>query len=297
MLQGDKAATETSPRHGSGWGVVALGCIAALAWSAFFLMVLPHPTGPEIPLPWLRMALGLMLPLFLICLATALAHNLHKLRVEADALRAELDGLRAPPPETAAAPKRETEGAPAATEPGAPYLAQSAEQDSLPLDAAPGPQLSLPDLIRALHFPETPDDKQGFRALSLALKDHRARLVVRAAQDMLTLLSQDGIYVDDLDPTLLPPDAWRRYAGDGRHHATTELSLFAGSPEATRCATRLQENTVFRDTTHHFLRRFDQLLAEQVPGLNDDAITALTATRSARAFLLLGAAAGMFEPG
>ena len=48
--------------------------------------------------------------------------------------------------------------------------------------------LSVPDFIRALQFPENPDDKEGFRALRLALEDRNVAKLIRAAQDVLTLL-------------------------------------------------------------------------------------------------------------
>ena len=38
-----------------------------------------------------------------------------------------------------------------------------------------------------------------------------ARLI-RSAQDVLTLLSQEGIYMDDLRPEMTHPDHWRRFA-------------------------------------------------------------------------------------
>jgi hypothetical protein len=61
------------------------------------------------------------------------------------------------------------------------------------------------DFIRALQFPETPEDKEGFRALRLALEDRTVAKLIRAAQDVLTLLSQEGIYMDDLKPELARP--------------------------------------------------------------------------------------------
>ncbi|RYI18894.1 MAG: hypothetical protein EON48_09565, partial [Acetobacteraceae bacterium] len=74
------------------------------------------------------------------------------------------------------------------------------------------PPLSVVDFIRALQFPETPEDREGFRALRLALEDRTSSKLIRAAQDVLTLLSQDGIYVDDLQPDLCHPELWRRFS-------------------------------------------------------------------------------------
>lgn len=155
--------------------------------------------------------------------------------------------------------------------------------------------LSLPDLIRALHFPETPDDMAGFRALQRALRHHKAGQVVQAAQDMLTLLSQDGLYMDDIDPDSLDPAIWRRIAA-GERQAAPPPAAAADEAAIRTCAERMRGNTVYRDTAQHFLRRFDQMLADMVPEISDEAIEAMAATRSARAFLLVGRAAGVFEP-
>ena len=92
--------------------------------------------------------------------------------------------------------------------------------------AEPGPPLARADLIRALNFPESETDARGFAALRRALSDRTARLLIQASQDVLTLLSQDGIYMDDLQPDPARPDLWRRFAlgergprggGAGRH--------------------------------------------------------------------------------
>ena len=156
--------------------------------------------------------------------------------------------------------------------------------------------LTLPDLIRALHFPETPDDMAGFRALQRALRHHKAGQVVQAAQDMLTLLSQDGLYMDDLEPEVAQAGIWRRIAAGDRQAAAPALAAAADEAAVRACAERMRSNTVYRDTAQHFLRRFDQMLADMVPEISDEAIEALAATRSARAFLLVGRAAGVFEP-
>lgn len=156
--------------------------------------------------------------------------------------------------------------------------------------------LTLPDLIRALHFPETPDDMAGFRALQRALRHHKAGQVVQAAQDMLTLLSQDGLYMDDIEPEVAQAGIWRRIAAGDRQAAAPALAAAADEAAVRACAERMRSNTVYRDTAQHFLRRFDQMLADMVPEISDEAIEALAATRSARAFLLVGRAAGVFEP-
>ncbi len=249
-----------------------------------------------------------LVPLVLIVGATLAALALQDLRAEAAALRQDRDRLRAtltassdaPPaqaerprptaPAPPARPAQSTPPAPAVMPPPRPA------QGALPLDAAAPAPLTLPDLIRALHFPETPDDRAGLRAMQRALRDHKARLVVQAAQDMLTLLSQDGIYTDDLDPDRAPPDLWRRFAAGERRAEVMAVGGIHDPRALDRCRARLRDNTVWRDTAHHFLRRFDQMLSVLMPNLDDAGIAALAETRSARAFMLVGRAADVFGP-
>ena len=47
------------------------------------------------------------------------------------------------------------------------------------------------------------------RALRMALKDRKVAKLVQASQDVLTLLSQEGIYMEDLRPDMARPEIWR----------------------------------------------------------------------------------------
>ena len=73
--------------------------------------------------------------------------------------------------------------------------------------------------IRALNFPETENDTEGFNALRMALKDRSTRRLMQASQDVLTLLSQEGIYMDDLRPDMARPEIWRQFAQGARGRA------------------------------------------------------------------------------
>ncbi|MEV8465665.1 hypothetical protein AB0T83_02575 [Fluviibacterium sp. DFM31] len=279
------SAPGSTSRRARATAIIAIGTGAALVWAALYLLVLPRAGGGL-----LGTALGLVLPLVLICLATVLARALHQARGELETLKAQRAPQQARPEK--APPPRTPDPVPVSVS----AMPRSQPQPALPMDPVPVQPLALPDLIRALHFPETQDDAEGFRALARALKDPQSRQVVQAAQDMLTLLSQDGIYVDDLD--VPQPDAatWQAFAEGARQDAATALAVLQDTPEAEKCRRQLHTNTVYRDTVHHFLRRFDHLITSRLPDLDEPAITALTATRSARAFLLLGAAADMFGP-
>ncbi len=57
----------------------------------------------------------------------------------------------------------------------------------------------------------------------------------------------------------------------------------------------MKQDPHFRDSVHHFLRRFDQMFTRFEPEASDAEISALSDTRTARAFMLLGRVAGTFD--
>jgi hypothetical protein len=57
----------------------------------------------------------------------------------------------------------------------------------------------------------------------------------------------------------------------------------------------MRNDTKFRDATHVFLRDFDLCLIEFEPSAEDADLAALAATRTARAFMLLGRVVGTFD--
>jgi hypothetical protein len=155
--------------------------------------------------------------------------------------------------------------------------------------------LSVADFVRALHFPESPDDKAGFRALRLALEDRKTSRLIRAAQDVLTLLSQEGIYMDDLKPERCRPEIWRRFAAGERGRAIAGLGGVRDRSSLALTAARMREDPVFRDAAHHFLRSFDKTFAEFEANASDAELADLTETRTARAFMLFGRVTGIFD--
>jgi hypothetical protein len=155
--------------------------------------------------------------------------------------------------------------------------------------------LAVADFIRAVDFPQDEDDKEGFRALRLALEDRNVARLIRAAQDVLTLLSQDGIYMDDLTPDPAAPALWRRFAKGERGRGMTPLGGIRDRDSLARASQRLREDPVFRDACHHFLRTFDVTLAAFNENATDDEIAALAESRTARAFMLIGRASGTFD--
>ena len=159
---------------------------------------------------------------------------------------------------------------------------------------AQGAPVDATTLIRALNFPDGPDDVDAIDALRHALKDPAHSKVLRAAQDVVTLMAGQDVYMDDLPPEMARPDVWRRYAAGERGSAVAALGGIHHQPALEIAATMLREDEIFRDTAHHFLRHFDGLTARLVPELDDLQIAVLADSRSSRAFMLLGRVSGVF---
>ncbi|MEM1130524.1 MAG: hypothetical protein AAGH83_08375 [Pseudomonadota bacterium] len=272
---------------------------------------------------WYAITVATLLPMMLILLATYLAAAAIRLRSEAGDLRQELDKMRAEaarrrtgapdaavPAADDAGPEPVSEPQPPAA-PGAAAVPQFASsrnrsgpagegaepQAELDLDPMPVPplQIPVPDLIRALNFPESAEDTEGFRALRLALQDYQTGQLIQAAQDVLTLLSEDGIFMEDLKPDRARPELWRRFARGERGGQIGTVGGIRDRSSLALTATRMREDTVFRDAAHHFLRRFDRLLAHSEAEIDDEMMVLLTDTRTARAFMLVGRVSGMFD--
>ncbi|MEL6621030.1 MAG: hypothetical protein AAFP16_19310, partial [Pseudomonadota bacterium] len=157
------------------------------------------------------------------------------------------------------------------------------------------PPLPTADFIRALNFPETAEDEAGFASLRKAMKDRETAQLVQASQDILTLLSQDGIYMDDLRPDRARPEVWRQFAAGARGRAVAPLGGVRDRSSLALTAGRMKQDPIFRDAAHHFLRRFDQTISVFAERASDADLTDLGDTRTARAFMLLGRVAGTFD--
>ena len=163
-----------------------------------------------------------------------------------------------------------------------------------PAEALDDP-ISIADFIKALNFPDNEHDKEGFRTLRRALKDPSTKKLIRASQDVLTLLSQDGIYMDDLRPDRAKPDLWRRFAKGERGKAVAGLGGIRDRSSLALSAGRMKQDPVFRDAVHHFLRQFDRTLEDFEQNATDEEIALMGETRTARAFMLLGRVTGTFD--
>lgn len=176
--------------------------------------------------------------------------------------------------------------------------ADDVEQPSLAL-GTPASDLvepiSIAEFIRAINFPENESDSEGFRTLRHALSDREIARMVRASQDVLTLLSQDGIYMDDLRPDRPRAETWRRFAKGERGPAVAGLGGIRDRSCLALTSGRMKKDPVFRDAVHHFLRQFDQILTEFEHNATDEELIAMGETRTTRAFMLLGRVTGTFD--
>jgi hypothetical protein len=319
-------------RPGPGLVELAAG-VASLVWLvALGLYVVLRPEGSD-PLGLIVTGLLAVVPLALLWVAVGVARSVRSLRDEAARLQSAVDAMRnafvahnqsaaaglKPSVEKKldeiAAAQRQTESAlatftsrrdPTQTVPSADRKAALVAPRPNPGDEQPGlalgtpaedmrPPLSVADFIRALNFPETPEDKAGFRALRLALEDRSTSKLIRAAQDVLTLLSQDGIYMDDLRPERARPEVWRRFAQGERGRAISALGGVRDRSSLALTAGRMREDTVFRDAAHHFLRQFDRTFQDFERNATDQEVSDLAETRTARAFMLFGRVTGTFD--
>lgn len=315
---GGVAATE--------WVAVALCVVWVLAVGAY---VWQAPAGTE-PLGLVLTLLVVFLPISLIWAAATTLRSVRSLRAEAARLQATVEAMRAAyvssqqgglkpsvekklneiaqsakQTETAVAtftsrrdgalvvPSADRKAAFAAPKPD-----PAAEQPALAL-GTPAEDLRAPlangDFIRALQFPESPDDKEGFRSLRAALEDRNTAKLIRAAQDVLTLLSQEGIYMDDLKPDRARPELWRKFAAGEKGRAISALGGVRDRSSLALTAGRMREDPIFRDAAHHFLRTFDRCFQEFEKGASDAELSELAETRTARAFMLFGRVTGTFD--
>ena len=298
-------------------------CAGWLVAAGLFFWALPSAevvAGQPDVLRWVLVLIAVFMPVGLVWVAAAATRQARIMRAEAFRLQTALDDLRqmhlaqaatqrraepaeatfktsAKPPEvegTGFTSRREVSRL--ITPRAAPQV--PSDQPTLAFDPSPeeeAPPLARPDLIKALNFPDDEHDKAGFAALRRALRDRTARRLVQASQDLLTLMSQDGIYTDDLRPDPVPADLWRRFAKGERGKEMDRLGAIRDRDALAVTAARMREDTIFRDTVHHFLRRFDEMLVTFEDQATDTDLLALSETRTARAFMLLARTSGTFD--
>lgn len=179
-----------------------------------------------------------------------------------------------------------------------PAVTPNDEQTALPLESpaflAPD-ALRWEDLLRALNFPENGEDKAGFEALRKVLPNRAVALLLQAAEDVLSMLAQEGVYMDDLRPQESDPDAWAAFVAGTRGAEVSSVGAVHDEAAIALTKGRMKGDTVFRDATLHFLRQFDGFLQEFTTMSESDDILNLADTRTGRAFMLMARASGTFD--
>ncbi|KAB7614768.1 hypothetical protein F9L33_09110 [Amylibacter sp. SFDW26] len=155
--------------------------------------------------------------------------------------------------------------------------------------------ITIRELIKALNFPDNEHDVDGFQALRRAKGDHTTSKLISEAQNVLTMLSQDGIYVDDLRVEKPAASAWRSFAKGIRGKDVAALGMVRDRTALTLANTRLKHDIEFRETVHTFLTQFDAVLREFEKTAENTELTEMGKTRSALAFMLLGRVSGAFN--
>lgn len=175
---------------------------------------------------------------------------------------------------------------------------RSVDQPDLPLAtvAKSGDEpLTVEEFLKALNFPEDAQDQEGFRVLKRALDDRQIGGLLNTAKDILTLLAEDGIYMDDLEPDLPPARAWRAFVGGVRGPQIAALGGIRDKSALSLVRARVKNDVVFRDKTHDFLRNFDRVLMTFEKSAEDSELSHLGRTRTARLFMVLGRVSGTFD--
>lgn len=313
--------------------VLSLVWVATVAGFWFFLGISEGPGPAFNPMTFVMTLVSILLPIGLIWVASAVAKTASVMRTEAQRLQTSIDAMRhayvtqqqhagqiiKPSLEKQlgdiAASQKQTESAiatfasrrdaghvakpstskAALAKPSAPH---SLEQPSLAL-GTPAEDLrepiSIAEFIRAMNFPENEDDAEGFRTLRRALEERNIAKMIRSSQDVLTLLSQDGIYMDDLRPHRPAAIVWRRFAKGTRGKSVDSIGGIRDRSCLALATGRMKKDPVFRDAVHHFLRQFDRVLTEFESNASDHELMEMGETRTARAFMLLGRATGTFD--
>ena len=173
----------------------------------------------------------------------------------------------------------------------------ASDQESLPfeMEQLASETIDWKDIIRALNFPEDEGDREGFSAIKKVLPNRHVALLLQASEDVLSMLAQEGIYMDDLSTDVANPDLWHRFARGVRGDEVAEMGTIVDQAALALARGRTRSDNVFKDASLHFMRQFDRFLQEFLPQATDSEIKDLAETRTGRAFQLLARVSGAFD--
>jgi len=118
--------------------------------------------------------------------------------------------------------------------------------------------------------------------------------LLQSAEDVLSVMAQEGIFMDDLGTPPSDPDLWRRFAQGERGTAICDIGTVDDQAAIALVRGRMRTDEQFKAKTLELLRAFDRVLTELGPQATDRELTDLAGTRSGLAFLLLARVNGAF---
>lgn len=173
------------------------------------------------------------------------------------------------------------------------------DQGALPFDApepaAKNTDVDWSELVRALNFPHDEQDEAGFAAIKRFLPHRLISQLLQASEDVLSMLAQEGIYMDDLHANAANPDLWRDFAHGARGVSVAGMATLDDQAAFALAKGRMRTDQVFRDAAMHFVRLFDQMLETYVDEATDRDLEALAGSRTGLAFTLLATLSGSFD--
>ena len=108
-------------------------------------------------------------------------------------------------------------------------------------------------------------------------------------------VSREGEQKDSYTPGMELTGKYVVFAEGARGGAVSGLGGIRDRSSLALTAGRMREDPVFRVAAHHFLRTFDKTFAEFEKNASDAELIALADSRTARAFMLFGRVAGVFD--
>ncbi len=188
---------------------------------------------------------------------------------------------------------KKTNSAPSLSDRDQPALPFSTEGEIAPTNAV---EISWANVVRALDFPRDEKDEDGFAVLRQVVADHDFASLLQAAEDTLSLLSEEGLFMEDLSPNHAPLSVWKSYANGARGSAVAALGGIDDEVALALARSKMRTDPVFRDTSMHFLRRFDRLITRMFTELGDDPMVLEVAdSRTGRAFMVAARVMGVFD--
>lgn len=173
---------------------------------------------------------------------------------------------------------------------------ESPDEPMLPMMPGPDPvRPAWSDLVKALDFPRDDQDFDGFRALQAVLRYHPLAQMLQSAEDVLTLLSQEGVYMEDLTVETGDPGHWRRFMAGERGGSVSDVGGIVDEQALELTRSLIRSDPIFRDTALFFQRRFDRVIQDFAREAGDAEILDVANTRSGRAFMLLARINGAFD--